>query len=160
MISKFTSAPDDINMMFRQIRDCIEIGVYPMLYGYRVRAGIVGDNCCHLDYCAGPDQKEVENVYSLVISIVNKKLDELESEQTEISLREKAYLVFKDFPEQKRKPMINDFECFMKLSELCGSEIISVKLPNLASRKVRFILQTNPSAFETVVQLGGFDDLI
>ena len=153
MISKFEDSPDDENMIFRKIRDGIEVGVYPVLFGYRIRAGIIGDGAGCIDYCAGNDLKEVENIYSLVISIMNKLMDE----GIFLGVRDAAYHIF---PRQQVKPMFNDFECFMKLSELCGPEIISIHLPNLAARKVRHTLTYHGSAFQTLVDMGSFDDLL
>jgi hypothetical protein len=156
MTSKFTESSDDSNMFFRQIRNNIEIGIAPMMYGYRIRTSIVGENTCWIDYCAGPDQKEAENIYSLVISIMNKRMDEFIGTDT----RDLAYYIFNDFPKQNRKPMVNDMECFMKLCELCGPEIISIKLPNIHARKVRHIAINEPASFDLINSLGGFDDLL
>ena len=50
MISKFTDSPDDKDMMFRKVRDGIEIGIAPMMYGYNIKAGILGDNTYWIDY--------------------------------------------------------------------------------------------------------------
>jgi len=162
MVSKFIEAPDDENLIFRKVRNGIEVGVYPVIFGYRIRAGIVGDGFCHLDYCAGADLKEVENIYSLVISIMNNKMDAMINEANEIpSIRDVSHFTFKDFPRQHVKPMFNDHECFMALAEMCGPEIISVKLPNLAARKVKHTLDySGPGVFEMLNNMGGFDDLI
>lgn len=168
MTSKFTELPDNEDMIFRQVRENIEIGVAPMIYGYRIRANILGEGSCWIDYCAGSDVKEVENIYSLVISIMNKRMDEFNPgslpEQLGISndivIRQRASHTFKDFPRQNVKPMFNDFECFMKLSEMCGPEIISMHLPNLAARKTRHVLTYNLEVFDTLNKMGGFDDLL
>ena len=159
MISKFEDSPDDENMIFRKIRDGIEVGVYPVLFGYRIRAGVIGDGGVWLDYCAGNDLKEVENIYSLVISIMNNRIDEFNSMPGKLD-RERAFYTFNDFPRQQVKPMFNDFECFMKLSEMCGSEIISIHLPNLAARKVRHTLTYHGEAFQTMVDMGSFNALL
>lgn len=157
MISKFIDSPDDKNMIFRKIRNGIEIGIAPMMYGYNIKAGIIGDNTYWLDYSAGVNPNEVEDLYSLIISIMNKRIDELTHTK---DVRELAYLTFQDFPRQKTKPMCNDHECFMKINDLCGPEIISIKLPNLASKKVRHVLEFMPDHFDMINRMGGFDDLL
>lgn len=135
-----------------------------MMYGYNIRANIEGEGSCWIDYSAGSDVKEVEDVYSLIISIMNKRIDDLliksRENQYPKDVRELAFETFKDFPRQKRKPMCNDHETFMALNDLCGTEIIVVKLPNLAARRVRHVLTYNASIFQSMINMGGFDDLI
>jgi hypothetical protein len=159
MESKFTDAPEDENMIFRKVLNGLEIGVYPVMFGFRIRAGIVGEGWCHLDYCAGNDQKEVENIYSLCISIMNKRITEFPFDD-QTSSHDLAYVVFKDFPVQNVKPMFNDHPCFMTLAEMCGPEIISIKLPNLHAKKIKHVLDFQPSMFQTMINMGGFDGLV
>lgn len=148
--------PDDENMMFRKIRNGIEIGVAPMLYGYNIKAGLVGDNSYWLDYSAGTDIKEVEDLYSLIISIINKRMDEFDADPAcDLSIRSIAFHTFKDFPRQEVKPMCND-----QIDEMCGKEIISIKLPCLPARKVRHTLEYHFEQFEMINNMGGFDDLL
>ena len=95
---------------------------------------------------------------------MNKRIDDLlillRETQHPKDVRELAYLTFMDFPRQQTKPMCNDHECFMKLNELCGPEIISIKLPCLSARKVRHVLEFNPEQFDMINRMGGFDDLL
>ena len=159
MESKFIEAPDDENMIFRQVLNGLEIGVYPVMFGFRIRAGVIGDGWCDLDYCAGNDIKEVENIYSLCISIMNKRITEFPlADQT--APKYLANMVFQNFPIQKVKPMFNDHPCFMALAEICGPEIISIKLPNLHAKKVKHVLDYQPNIFQAMINMGGFDGLI
>ena len=161
MISKFEDLPDNQDMIFRKVRNNIEIGIAPMMYGYNIRANILGEGSCWIDYSAGSSLKEVEDLYSLIISIINKRMDENFPGFTIFNnVRSLAHDIFQDFPRQHIKPMCNDHECFMKLDEMCGPEIISIKLPNLPARKVKHILDYNHEAFDMVNRLGGFDDLL
>jgi len=51
----------------------IEVFVWPVNYGHRVRAGFVGSHCCVLDWCGGKEWKNVERLYSLTIAILAKR---------------------------------------------------------------------------------------
>ena len=147
----FVDAPADINLLCRKTAvvpllgaGSVEIGVHPVLYGFRIRAGFVGDMGCDLDFCAGDKQKDVEDIYSLVISIIEKRLrasDNLKG----LNPREARRFIFHDFPVQQTKPMYNDHECFMRLSEMCGPELVSIKLPDINAEKLKYMLEFFPS---------------
>ena len=51
----------------------VEMGVYRVMYGFRVRAGFVGDMGCVLDWCGGGNWKDVERLYSLCAAILSQK---------------------------------------------------------------------------------------
>ena len=51
----------------------IEMGIYPVMYGYRVRAGYVGKMVCELDWCGGDDQSQLELLYSICKNILESK---------------------------------------------------------------------------------------
>ncbi len=123
-------------MIFRKTRDIIEIGIYPVIYGYRVRAGVIGDGYVYLDYCAGADQKQVENIYSMVETIINSRMNMM---KPDMSKNEKSGFIFKVFPKQNRKPMFNDPECFVELAKLSGAELIPVNLDNLSEERVKYL---------------------
>lgn len=150
----FQDAPSDMNLICRKIavvpyigEGTIEIGIYPVLYGFRIRAGFVGDMGCDLDFCAGNKQKDAEDIYSLVLTILERKLRKLGAENATgrtIKHRESRMIVFNDFPIQRTKPMYNDHECFMTLSEMCGPDLISIKLPDLGQEKLKYMLEHFP----------------
>lgn len=157
MSSRFTDADDDENLIFRKVRDNIEIGICPMLYSFRIRAGVIGDGYCYLDYDAGKSIKEIEDVYSLVLSAISKRMD---------SGITQAPFIFKDFPIQSRRPMANDHECFLKLDELCGQEILSIYQLNIKEelqiRKIKWAVETgdktnNPEFMALMSRMGFFD---
>lgn len=84
----------------------IEMGIWPVMYGMRIRAGFLEPGCTHslfykLDYCAGADQLWMQQIYSLVKSILEH--------------REVDTNAFNGFPAQIVKPMIKDFDCLMGL---------------------------------------------
>lgn len=51
----------------------IELGVYPVMFGYRIRAGFVGSFCSEIDWCGGNDQMQVELLYSIAKNILESK---------------------------------------------------------------------------------------
>lgn len=164
MDSLFKDAPDDEDMIFKQISNGLEIGVAPMIYGYNIKAGIVGDGSYWIDYSIGTSQGEVEDIYSLIITIINKRISEYLMmcvvNGVPCDVRSMASFIFNDFPAQKVKPMYNDHKTFMELSNMCGPNIINIKLPNLGARKVAHVLKNHPSSFEMLANMGTFDDLI
>ncbi len=70
----FIEAEDDLyNKLFCRRTSSnylIEIGVYRVLYGYRVRTGFVGALCCSLDWCAGENWSHVESLYSMCLAVL------------------------------------------------------------------------------------------
>jgi len=73
----FTEADDDEynQLTHRRVSMCgrVEIGVYRVLYGYRIRAGFVGCPACELDWCAGDDWLEVQVLYSICLGILAQR---------------------------------------------------------------------------------------
>lgn len=49
------------------------MGVYPVLYGFRVRAGYCTEDGCSLDWCGGGNWKDVERLYSLCKAVLEKR---------------------------------------------------------------------------------------
>ncbi len=157
MISKFTDSEDNEDMIFRKVRDNIEIGICPMLSSFRIRAGVIGEGYCWIDYDAGKNINEIENIYSLCISIINKRMDSLD--------KIPANIIFHDFPRQIKKPMVLDHECFMNLDLLCGPEIISIRIKpeELQERKIKWAMSTselneNPNVLGLMMRMGFFNE--
>jgi hypothetical protein len=82
----------------------VEICVYRVMYGYRVRVGYVGDQCYYLDYCAGAQHERVEELFARVKHV----LSNYEPEQLGI-IR---------WPNQNTKPIFNDALCYDQLSSI------------------------------------------
>lgn len=52
----------------------VHIGVYPVLYGHRVRAGFVRDLWgCVLDWCGGANWDDVERLYNICHGILSAR---------------------------------------------------------------------------------------
>jgi hypothetical protein len=78
---KLNSAPDDLHdtlLFHRRVSEkgLVEMGVYRVAYGWRVRAGFVGEMGCVLDWCGGGNWKDVERLYSLCHAILLSKKED------------------------------------------------------------------------------------
>lgn len=89
-----------------------EIGLYPVLYGTRVRAGIAGSPCCVIDLCAGPTEKGQELLYSRILKILSRLPEEISEGE-----------VSRMIPEHSVKPVLNDMGFMLRLVELSESEL-------------------------------------
>lgn len=78
---KFSHIPDDpdITGQFCRLKSengVICIGIYRVMYGFRVRAGRSADKYgCALDWCGGGDWSNVERLYSLAVSILSQRVE-------------------------------------------------------------------------------------
>lgn len=113
-MKKFEKTNNTEYLKSRYVCENVEIGVYPVLYGYRVQAGYINTGCYELDYCCGAEQKNVDLIFSIVKTIL-----------------EKNDLNFKIFPFQNIKPVFNDAKCFSKLLELSSPELEIIKTDNV-----------------------------
>ncbi len=53
---------DDLELFQRLVSEdgTIEMGIHPVIFGYRVRAGYVGNMFYELDWCGGDKQEDLE----------------------------------------------------------------------------------------------------
>ncbi len=74
-VMNFILAEDSEDLYQRLVSEDgkIEMGIYPVMYGYRVRAGYVGSMVCELDWCGGDDQSQLELLYSICKNILESK---------------------------------------------------------------------------------------
>jgi hypothetical protein len=47
-----------------------EIGIFPVMFGKRVRAGIINSPCCVVDYCSGDDDDFLKELLVTMIIIL------------------------------------------------------------------------------------------
>jgi hypothetical protein len=111
---KFQPAEDNEAYFERLVSEDgkIELGVYPVMFGYRVRAGFTTNEWSEIDWCGGDDQGQVEMLYSFAKNILEKQGD------------------FKGMPMcSKIKPFYNDEEFSKYLFAAASSplEIIHIK---------------------------------
>lgn len=81
-----------------------EIGIHPVLFGFRIRAGIVGDYGVKIDYCCQADPKLIQLVYNCVQAIMKTRVASGEP-------------VFKDFPVPENK-LYNDLHAITELVKM------------------------------------------
>lgn len=116
----------DLNQIYVRYIDPeynVEIGIHPVIYGWRVRAGYIGDDWCHLDYCCGSDPIMLKFILSVCKTI-------LETNGCD----------FKVFPRQHVKPITSDAHCFSELISLMdASKFEMVDLPPLGPLKAKSI---------------------
>ncbi len=98
----------------------IEMGIHPVLFGYRVRAGYVGDVYYHLDWCGGDNQAQVEMLYSIMKNILISRND------------------FSGIPSNSKiKPFYNDLEFCRITDKLITGQLESIKLKPLHEYRQR-----------------------
>lgn len=119
----------DEGLLFKSVSECgrIEMGVYPVLFGFRIRAGFAGYMCYEIDYCCGSEQEDVEFIYTMTRNIL---------EQQEFSRK-----VFEVFPFQERKPFFTDVENFALFLKLIKPDFIDIKLPDIYAAKREYLNQ-------------------
>lgn len=54
----------------------VEMGVYPVLFGSRIRAGFVGEPCCVLDWCCGDSEKHLLSHYTAVYLYLRRRSED------------------------------------------------------------------------------------
>jgi hypothetical protein len=73
-MSKLNKAPSTENFVCRLVSEDgrIEMGIMPVLYGFRVRAGYVGDGCCPIGWCCGDSEVALMTAYSVLKLLLEK----------------------------------------------------------------------------------------
>ena len=74
------TADDPDGQLFHRLvseNNLIEMGVYRVLYGWRVRAGFIGNGSYNLDWCGGGDWKDVERLYSLCFAVLSNRSESI-----------------------------------------------------------------------------------
>jgi hypothetical protein len=54
----------------------VEIGVFQVMFGWRVRAGFCKSPCCVLDWCAGGNSDDLEKLYGICVAILSKRKED------------------------------------------------------------------------------------
>lgn len=63
------------NYEHRLVSECgrVEMGFHRVLYGHRVRAGYVGEDWVHLDWCGGSMTKDLGQLYGICKTILESR---------------------------------------------------------------------------------------
>ena len=83
-----------------------EVGLFPVLFGVRIRAGLRGAGWCTVDYCAGADYQ----IQTLLLAMIITMLEQLPEDIAEHKISEAL-------PRFEIKPINND-PCWQELTEL------------------------------------------
>lgn len=92
------------NYLYREISlNCtVEIGISPVLFGYRVIAGFYNDTGVQLNWCAGDSQEQVITLFRAMKSILCARAEPEKNME---------YSLFRDLPRVSNiKPYFNDPE--------------------------------------------------
>jgi len=106
--------PDDLEnqMLQRKVsaNGLIEIGLYPVMFGVRVRAGFVGSHYSHLDWCAGASPEHIQSLYKIAVTI--------------LEARSEDRFCFNGIPGVSRvKPYFNDPEFLKEIAKLLEASL-------------------------------------
>lgn len=96
-----------------------ELGLWPVLFGVRVRAGVVGEMTCAVDYCAGANVPDMLTLLHVVRRILEGFGEDVP-----------AYVVERALPVQDLKPVFRDPVCWPALRRLAN---LSEAEPGLAA---------------------------
>lgn len=91
----------------RLVSECgkVEIGVYRVMYGFRVRAGYTESDECAIDWCAGANWLDVQTLFCLAVRI--------------LSHRDASEDCFRGIPASSQiKPFYRDIQFVTQLSQL------------------------------------------
>lgn len=123
---KFIEADDSSeDQMYSRVvseNNLVEVGIYPVMFGFRVRCGFVGSKSYFIDYCGGADQLQVETLYSMTIAILSQRDENRE--------------VFKGLPPCSNiKPYFNDVEFLEWIINESKPNYTHISLPPLSTIK-------------------------
>jgi hypothetical protein len=51
----------------------VEMGIYPVLFGSRIRAGFVGEPTCVIDWCCGDSQARLNSHYAAIFLYLKRR---------------------------------------------------------------------------------------
>ncbi len=151
---EFTQAPDDLKkqLFCRMISENgkFEMGVHPMAFGMRLRAGFVDDNTgCLLDYCAGEKQDSIEVLYGLSLKMLSE-IDEEDDSTLKRLLRQSTI-----------KPFYKDIDFLQWLINKAGGKAYMYPLPPMEDIRVKLLenILTDPNTFANLSKTGQSENL-
>ncbi len=102
----FEKAPDQEHLTERHTLGNIELGKYKVMFGYRLRAGFIGNQWYELDICCGAQTKLYDDLFHKVCTIIQWNIEE-------------AHGPFRGIPSMSRiKPYDKDDEFLDVIDEL------------------------------------------
>lgn len=106
---KFSSADPTDDLVVRLVSETgrWQVGVYPVLFGFRVRAGLTGTCWYALDYCAADNEIFLMQLLIAVVTILESYPEDVTEQQ-----------ISADFPRYQIKPIDRDPTCWARLQEM------------------------------------------
>lgn len=86
-----------------------EVGLHPVMFGVRVRAGLAGDMTYAIDLCAGNDPARIDLLLKLVVAFLDRFPESVRDGE-----------VSRAVPLNTVKPVWNDAAFMEKFLPLCG----------------------------------------
>lgn len=132
METQFEDAPFNSHSCLHKMKvskdSKFEIGIYTVMFGFRIRAGLHNKMFVEVDYCGGADPTMINLIYNCMLAIMEERIS-------------KGEHPFKGLPIQDVKPMINDPECLVKLLDIVKDcqmqEIISLTSSDLQTFRAK-----------------------
>lgn len=149
----FTQAPDDLKkqLFCRMVSENgkFEMGVHPVIFGMRLRAGYVDDDGCILDYCAGEKQDSIEVLYGLSLKMLSE-IDE-DDENT----------IKRLLPHSTIKPFFKDIDFLQWLINKAGGKAYMHPLPPMDEIRTKMLgnLLTDPNTFANISKENKSDNI-
>lgn len=127
MSSKFRLAEDSENLIHRMVNDerQIEIGIYRVLFGYRVRAGFIDAGSCRWDWCCGQSHKFLTLAYRVGLASMKADIEGYPFESLPAT--------------SKVKPIFLDYNFMSLLMDRAGQlSLEEIELPSLIEIEERW----------------------
>jgi hypothetical protein len=123
---KFKEGKPDGDMPFRYVYENIEVGIYPVLFGFRVRAGYRGSATYYIDWCCGDNQHTVRTYFQLLLEILEYRIEK----------GWKINEIFSELPPcSEIKPVFNDLKFLEYVLSYGRKELPLIHIPSLESLK-------------------------
>lgn len=117
----FKLAKPNENFPFRYTYKNIEVGIYPVLFGYRVRAGFIGSAGCEIDWCCGDNPHTIRTYFQLLIEILEWGAE-----------KDLGKEIFTGIPLcSKIKPLVNDLDFLKEVLSIPRTEVPLITIPPL-----------------------------
>ena len=74
----WTRTESNENLLYRHVTpdQRVELGIYPVMYGFRVRAGWNGSVCCQWDWCCGAEDPVIREGFSIAKKLLWERRDD------------------------------------------------------------------------------------
>lgn len=125
---KLIPQPDDLKEMYihklASETGLVNMAIYPVAFGFRVRGWLSTESFCHLDWCAGADLWAIERLYAMLYNILEH--------------RDETPDVFNDLPPYSQiKPYFNDPDFVVDLAVKLTTPVNTFDLKDIFNKKTK-----------------------